>query len=109
MGNIEITTKLSRLKSVSSIEDDYLEAAGGVLKNFVIFTGKHLCWSLFLIKLQAYKFIEKRLQHWCFPMHAKKFLRTPILKNREWLVLIILLVLNFLFVFGCLFTIIKKN
>ena len=23
----------------------------GVLKNFVIFTGKYLCWSLFLIKL----------------------------------------------------------
>ena len=23
----------------------------GVLKNFTIFTGKHLCWSLFLIKL----------------------------------------------------------
>ena len=63
MGNIQITTKLSRLKSVSSIEDDYLEAAtGGVLKNFVIFTGKQLCWSLFLIKLQACKFIEKRLQ-----------------------------------------------
>ena len=110
MGNIEITTKLSRLKSVSSIDNDYLEAVtGGVLKNFVIFTGKHLCWSLFLIKLQACKFIEKRLQHWCFPLHVRKFLRTPILKNTEWLVLIILLVLNFLFVFGCLFTIIKKN
>ena len=25
----------------------------GVLKNIVIFTGKHVCWSLFLIKLQA--------------------------------------------------------
>ena len=24
-----------------------------VLKNFTIFTGKHLCWSLFLTKLQA--------------------------------------------------------
>ena len=24
-----------------------------VLKNFAIFTGKHLCWSLFLIKLQV--------------------------------------------------------
>ena len=36
MGNIEITMKLSRLKSVSSIDNDYLEAAtGGVLKNFV--------------------------------------------------------------------------
>ena len=27
MGNIEITTKLSRLKSVSSTDVDYLEAA----------------------------------------------------------------------------------
>ena len=26
----------------------------GVLKNFAIFTGKHLCWSLFLIKLQVW-------------------------------------------------------
>ena len=25
----------------------------GVLKNLTIFTGKHLCWSLFFIKLQA--------------------------------------------------------
>ena len=25
----------------------------GVLKNFANFTGKHLCWSLFLIKWQA--------------------------------------------------------
>ena len=24
-----------------------------VLKNFAIFTAKHLCWSLFLIKLHA--------------------------------------------------------
>ena len=32
MGNTEITTKFSRLKSVSSIDDDYLETAtGGVL------------------------------------------------------------------------------
>ena len=60
MRYIEITTKLSRLKSVSSIDDDYLEAAtGDVLKNFVISTGKHLCWSLILIKLQAGKFEKK--------------------------------------------------
>ena len=33
MRNIEITTKLSKLKSVSSIDNDYLEVAtGGVLK-----------------------------------------------------------------------------
>ena len=32
-----------------------------VLKNFVIFTGKDLCWSLFLIKNIA-KFFEEQLQ-----------------------------------------------
>ena len=33
----------------------------GVLKTFANFTGKHMCWSLFLIKLQglqAYNFIK---------------------------------------------------
>ena len=85
----------------ASIDEDYLKAAtGGVLKNFVIFTEKHLCWSLFMIKLQACKFIEKRLQHWRFPLHVKKFLKS-ILKNiREQLLLIILLVLSNLFVFN---------
>ena len=33
-----------------------------VLKNFAIFTGKHLCRSLFLKKLQARNFIKKRLR-----------------------------------------------
>ena len=52
----------------------------GAIKNFAIFTGKHLCCSLFLIKrgLQACNFIEKRLQHRCFPVNIAKFLRTPI-------------------------------
>ena len=82
MRNIKIKMKLSKLKSVSSIDDDYLEAAtGGILENFVIFTAKHLRWSLFLIKLLTCKFIEKRLQHCCFPLHVKNFLRTSILKN----------------------------
>ena len=44
-----------------------------VLQNFAIFSGKHLCWSLF------FNFIKKRLQHRCFTV--AKFLRTPILKN----------------------------
>ena len=54
MGNTDITTKFSRLKSVSSIDDDDLETSTrgvllkkAVLKNFVIFTGKQLCWSPF--------------------------------------------------------------
>ena len=39
-----------------------------VLKNFGIFIGKHLCWSLFI------SFIKKRLQQRCFTV--TKFLRT---------------------------------
>ena len=38
----------------------------GVLKKFAMFTGKHLCWSLFLIKLQAFR---------CFPVNITKLLR----------------------------------
>ena len=77
----------------------------GVVKNFVTFTGKHLCWSLFLITLQVTKlainipewcrrrsgvfivnfeacnFIKRRLQHRCFPMKFEKFSRTPFLQN----------------------------
>ena len=31
--------------------------------------------------LKACNFIERRLQHRCFPVHIAKFLRKPILKN----------------------------
>ena len=40
----------------SSVKKDFL-------KNFANFTGEHLCWSLFLIKLQVFKSAT-----WCFPM-----------------------------------------
>ena len=39
----------------------------GFFRNLTIFTGKHLCWSLFSIKL------KKRLQHMCFPVNIAKF------------------------------------
>ena len=57
----------------------------------LIFTGKHLCWSLFLIKLQAFRkvaglqtfnkvqvcnFIKRRFQHRYFPVNIAKFLST---------------------------------
>ena len=43
-----------------------------VLKNFAIFTGKQLCWSLALVK---------RLQHRCLPVNIPKFLRTDIYRR----------------------------
>ena len=47
-----------------------------VHNNFAIFTIKHLCWSLFLIRSEGL-----RLQHRYFPMINTKFSRTPILKD----------------------------
>ena len=53
----------------------------GILRNFVNFTGKHLCWNFFLIELQEVcSFIKKRLRHRCFSKEFTKFLRTPNLK-----------------------------
>ena len=42
------------------------------LKNFTVFTGKHMCWSHFLINLKEIK----RLEHKCFPVNIEKYLRT---------------------------------
>ena len=52
----------------------------GALRNFAKFTGKHLCQSLFLIKLQtlACNFIKIRFWHRCFPVNLVKFLRTTL-------------------------------
>ena len=70
-----------------------------VPKNFVIFTIKHLCWSLSSIKLQqACNFIKRRLQDRCFPVNIAKILKTPILKNS-----CKRLLLNFLLFFVWLF------
>ena len=58
----------------------------GVLKNFSIFTEKHLCWSLFLIKLQVFRAaaLLKRDSNtgfflWILPNFQKHlFWRTPV-------------------------------
>ena len=43
----------------------------GVLKNFVIFREKHLCWCMLLIKLQAFR---------RFPVNIAKFLRAAFFR-----------------------------
>ena len=64
--------------SVSFVEQHYSETVicrcsskKVFVKNFTIFTGKHLCWILFLIFL----IIKERLQHRCFPVNIAKLLR----------------------------------
>ena len=73
--------KMYLFRSLSNIYDGQKQPPHvfyikGVLKKFAIFTGKHLCWSLFLTILQACSFITKRLQHMCFLVKFAKFLRT---------------------------------
>ena len=48
----------------------------GILRNFVILTGKHLCRSPWPEAL-----LKKKLLHRCFPVNFVKFLRTSILQN----------------------------
>ena len=48
----------------------------GALKNFAVFTGKHLCWSLFLMKLQAFRGISVNIAK--FLRRASLFHRTPL-------------------------------
>ena len=55
-----------------------------VLKNFAIFTGKHLCCSLCLIKLQAFRtavLLKRDSNTGVSFVKFVKFLRTPIFKN----------------------------
>ena len=53
------------------------------------FAGKYVCWSFFLINLQAY-FIRKRLQHKCFPVKVMKVLRTSFFIQHLWWLLLYL-------------------
>ena len=54
------------------------------LRNFVKFTGKHLCQSLFFNKVAGLRpttLLRKRFWHRCFPVNFAKFLRAPFLQN----------------------------
>ena len=61
------------------------------LKNFPIFTGKHLCCSLFLIKMQVWRpafLIKSDSSTGFLSVNIGKVLRTTILKKIcEWLLL----------------------
>ena len=79
----KIFTKLVLLQTPFRSSRRRWSVKKGALKNLWNFTAKHMCSSLFLIKLQvsACNFIKERLQHRFFPMKFKKILRTSILKN----------------------------
>ena len=49
----------------------------GVLKNFTIFKGKRMCWTL----LKACNFIRDRIQHRCFLWILKKIKNSFLIKT----------------------------
>ena len=65
----------------------------GVLKQSTKCTGKHLCQSLFLIKVSGLRpatLLKKRLWQSCFPVHFVNCLRTSFLQNTSWRLLLFL-------------------
>ena len=70
----------------------------GALRNFIKFTGKHLCQSLIFNKV----LLKMRLWHRCFPMNFVKFLRTPFFIEHLWW---LLLFFFFFFLIDCDFII----
>ena len=77
--------KTRNMKNVNFVpKEEEVFCKKTVLKNLLIFTEKHLEWSLFFNKnagLQGCNFIKKRLQHWRFLANIAKFLRALILKH----------------------------
>ena len=75
MTGSKIFTKLVPSQTPSNNSHQRCSVKEGALKNLRNFTGKHLCWSLFLIKV--WSLFQRR----CFPKKFAKFLATFILKN----------------------------
>ena len=68
----------SRLNVLSRSSHRRCSVKKGILKNFTIFAGKHLCWSIFFDKVAT--LLKKRLQH-SFPVNIAKFLKTTMVAS----------------------------
>ena len=59
-----------------------------ILRNFIKFTGKHLCQILFFNKvarlLRPATLLKKRLWHKCVPANFVKFLKTSFFTEHLW-------------------------
>ena len=85
----QVTDILTKVFLASSHPEVFCKK--GVLRNFVKFTGKHLCQGLLFNKvvgLRAATLLKKRLWHRCFPVNFVKLLRTPLsTEHLRWLLL----------------------
>ena len=76
--------KMMKCLSISRRSRRLYYAEKAVLKNFANVTGKHLCWSLFLMKSYAFRpatLLKRDSKIDLFLVKFAKFLRTPIFKN----------------------------
>ena len=69
----ELVYKKLVFASILFVKKTLSSVTTGVLGNFAKFTGKHLCQSLFLMKLLTE---ASRICHRCFPVNFLKLLRT---------------------------------
>ena len=87
------TLEKRRLANLTGNRSSHWEvfSVKGVPRNFVKFTGKHLCQSLFFNKVAGLKpatLLKKRIWHRCFPVNFEKFLRTSFfIEHLRWLLL----------------------
>ena len=63
------------------------------LKYFAIFTRKHLCWGLFLVKLQAFKpakFLKREFKKGVSCVYCEIFKSSFFIEHLRWLLLTVL-------------------
>ena len=79
-----VNGKMMKCLSISRSNQRIYSVKKAVLKRFANVKGKHLCWSLFLMKSYAFRpsiLLKRDSKINFFLVKFAKFLRTPILKN----------------------------
>ena len=79
-----VNGKMMKCLSISISNQRIYSVKKAVLKRFANVKGKHLCWSLFLMKSYAFRpsiLLKRDSKIKFFLVKFAKFLRTPILKN----------------------------
>ena len=82
-----VATFLNVLEKKPLVESNRLQMFFkiGVIKNFAVFIGKHMCLGLFFTRVAG---LKKRLQHSCFPVNIVKYLKTAFfIEHFQWLIL----------------------
>ena len=91
LSELYVTSALNSLFIINRSSHQEVFCKKDVLRNFVNFTGKHLCHSLFFNRVAAFRpatLLKKRLWFTGFAMNFAKFPRTSLLQNTSWWLLL---------------------